>query len=200
MVTEKKQNSKPMSRPKPDGATRVSPVLLVAVAILAALVVLTGFLGFRYYRLASQESARTSSLAAAQDYAQTMFSYEPGNVDAKIARARGFVIDGAAKEFDEQVSKLKIAHNVKSNGIISKLAVADAGVVTNTRSSSTVLLFLNQSVTSAAEPKVRIDPSRVQFAMVRKGGDWKINSIEIFTDDSLRKIVERQSAQPAPPR
>ena len=65
MVTEKKQNSKPMSRPKPDGATRVSPVLLVAVAILAALVVLTGFLGFRYYRLASQESARTSSLAAA---------------------------------------------------------------------------------------------------------------------------------------
>ena len=52
----------------------------------------------------------------------------------------------------------------------------------------------------AAEPKVRIDPSRVQFAMVRKGAAWKINSIEIFTDDSLRKIVERQSAQPAPPR
>ena len=188
MVTEKKQNSKPMSRPKPDGATRVSPVLLVAVAILAALVVLTGFLGFRYYRLASQESARTSSLAAAQDYAQTMFSYEPGNVDAKIARARGFVIDGAAKEFDEQV----IATGAKAKWLGTPSEEKFKGFGVSACATCDGFFY--------AEPKVRIDPSRVQFAMVRKGGDWKINSIEIFTDDSLRKIVERQSAQPAPPR
>ena len=172
--------------------------MFAAAVVVAALVAVTGFLGVRYYQLASVESARDSSLAAAKDYAQTMFSYEPGNVEQKIERTQGFVIDGARKEFDEQVTQLKMAHNVKSNRIISKLAVADAGVVTNTRSTSTVLLFLNQSVTSAVEPKVRIDPSRVQFTMVRKGGDWKINSIEIFTDDSLRKIVERQSGDPAP--
>ncbi|GAB09715.1 hypothetical protein GOARA_045_00690 [Gordonia araii NBRC 100433] len=175
------------------------PTAWFAVAVLvAALVVLTGFLGFRYYRLAGVESARDSSLTAAKSYAQTMFSYEPENVDEKIARAQGFVIEGARKEFDEQVTQLKMAHNVKSNRIISKLDVADAGVVTNTRTTSTVLLFLNQSVTSKAEPKVRIDPSRVQFTMVRQGGDWKINSIEIFTDDSLRKIVEKQGGDRAP--
>lgn len=176
--------------------TRIPRSWLVVATVLAALVVLTGFLGFRYYRLASLESARNSSLAAAKDYAQTMFSYEPGDVDKKIARAQGFLIEGASKEFAEQVTQLKMAQNVKSNRIISKLAVADGGVVTNTRSTSTVLLFLNQSVTSAAEPKVRIDPSRVQFTMVRKGGDWKINSIQIFTDDSLRKIVERDTGDP----
>ncbi len=181
-------------------ARRIPLAALAAAVLLAALLVVTGFLGVRYYRLASVESARESSLAAAKDYAQTMFSYEPGNVDERIARAQGFVVDGARKEFDEQVTSLKMSHNVKSNKIISKLSVADAGVVTNTRSTATVLLFLNQSITSAPEPKVRIDPSRVQFTMVRKGGDWKINSIEIFTDDSLRKIVERQAGEPAPPR
>ena len=66
-------------------------------------------------------------------------------------------------------SRSQMAQNVKSNRIISKLAVADAGVfvVTNTRSTSTVLLFLNQSVTSAASQRSSIDPSRVQFTMVR---------------------------------
>ncbi|QKT08455.1 hypothetical protein HUN08_15570 [Gordonia sp. X0973] len=170
----------------------------VVAAVLAALIVVTGFLGFRYFRLQSVESARSSSLAAAKDYANTMFTYDPETVDAKITKSQGFLVDDARREFDEQVLQAKMSQNVKGNRIISKLSVADAGVVTNTRTTSTVLLFLNQSVTSSAEPKVRVDPSRVQFTMARHGGKWKINDIRIFTDDSLRNVVERQVKDPAP--
>ncbi|MFT3901099.1 MAG: hypothetical protein QM728_12770 [Gordonia sp. (in: high G+C Gram-positive bacteria)] len=171
----------------------------IVAAVLAALLVLTLVLALNWFRLWQVESARNNSLDAAKGYADTMFSYEPKNVDQKIEESKGFLIDLARKQFDEQVSDLNMAKNVKDNKIISKLTVRDAGVVTNTRKTSTVLLFLNQSVTSAAEPKIRVDPSRVQFTMAKKGGEWKINSIDIFTDDSLRNVVERQTKTPATP-
>ncbi|MFT4201223.1 hypothetical protein [Gordonia sp. (in: high G+C Gram-positive bacteria)] len=197
--TDTKSKNTKTSGKEAVSASNIPRSWLVVAAVLAALVVLTGALAITFYRLQSVESARNSSLSAARGYAQTMLSYDPDTVDGKINQAKGFLIDEAAKEFQEQITDFKMAEGVKKRKIISKLDIRDAGVVTNTRSTSTVLLFLNQSVTSADEPKVRIDPSRVQFTMVRKGLTWKINSIQIFTDDSLRNVVQRQAGELAPP-
>ena len=64
----------------------------------------------------------------------------------------------------------------------------DAGVVTSTRDTATVLLFINQSVTRVATSWSRsIEPPHLLDD--QDDGRWLINSIDVITDDSFRGKV-----------
>lgn len=70
------------------------------------------------------------------------------------------------------------------------MIIQDAGVVTSTRDSATVLLFINQSVTRGGNELVQINPSRLTYSMTKDDGRWLINGIDVITDDSFRGKVE----------
>ncbi|MFW0785914.1 hypothetical protein AAFP35_15480 [Gordonia sp. CPCC 206044] len=165
-------------------------VLLVASAVAA------GFLGYRYWDVHGTEQARDSSLDAAKQYAQTMFGYNPQNVEEHVAQSKKVLTGGAKPTYDDLVTKNNLVDEVRKQQVVSDVTIQDAGVVTNTRDSSTVLIFMNQSVTRGGKDLVSLDPSRLTFTMVKQDGDWLINGIDVITDDSFRSRIQQTDTPP----
>ncbi|WP_290727069.1 hypothetical protein [Gordonia sp. UBA6683] len=179
-------------------------LVVVGLAVIAvACAVATGFLGFRYFDARATEDSRESSLSAARDYATTMFGYDPVNVADHVQRSKNVVIGSAKTEYDRLIAqplpddKDDFVEGVRKQRVVSQAVIQDAGVVTNTRDTSTVLLFMNQSVSRNGKDLVRVDPSRLTFSMVRHDDTWMIEKIEIITDDSFRSRIEQTSTPPA---
>ncbi|MYR08434.1 hypothetical protein GTV32_19955 [Gordonia sp. SID5947] len=166
------------------------------VILLVAATAVTVFLGIRFFDDRATENARNSSLEAAKGYATTMFGYTPENVDQHIAESKS-VLTGAAKPtYDDLVTKNNLAAEVRKQGVVSAVTIQDAGVVTNTKDTSQVLIFMNQSVTRNKKELVRVDPSRLTFTMVKQGDRWMINGIDVITDDSFRSRIEQTDTPP----
>lgn len=163
----------------------------VTVALIVAGIVAVGVLSVQYAGLRSQENARTSALDAAQRYATTMFGYTPENIADHVERSRQILTGVAAGEYDQTLSDSNLIDAVRTQEVVSDAAIQEAGVVTNTRDSATVLLFINLSVTQGTGERAltRLDPSRVTFEMVKQDGTWKITEIEAIEDATLRDML-----------
>ncbi len=181
----------------------VAQVLAGVLAVLfVASVALAGVLGYRYLDARWTEQARDSSLDAAKSYATTMFGYDPGNVEAHVNSSKSVVTGAAKSQYDKLITNpvqgqdIDFVEGVKKQQVVSQAVIQDAGVVTNTRDSSTVLIFMNQSVSRGGKDLVRVDPSRLTFAMVKQDGRWMIQNIDVITDDSFRSRIQQVSTPP----
>lgn len=168
----------------------VLAVLLVASAAAAIV------LGVRCLGARADEQARDSALSAARDYVTTMFGYTPKDVAAHVERSKKAVTGDAKTQYEKIISDTDLVAEVGKQKIISEVIIQDAGVVTSTRNSATVLLFINQSVTRGGNELVQINPSRLTYSMTRDDGRWLINSIDVITDDSFRGKVEVTTSVP----
>jgi len=169
----------------------VLAVLLVASAASAIV------LGVRYLGARADEQARDSARSSARDYVTTMFGYTPKNVAAHVERSRKVVTGDAKAQYDKIISDTNLVAEVGKQKIISEVIIQDAGVVTSTRDTATVLLFINQSVTRGGNELVQINPSRLTYSMTKDDGRWLINSIDVITDDSFRGKVEVTTSVPS---
>ncbi|MEN2510706.1 hypothetical protein [Gordonia polyisoprenivorans] len=181
----------------------VAQVLAGVLALLVvASVALAGVLGYRYLDARWTEQARDSSLDAAKSYATAMFGYDPGNVEAHVNSSKSVVTGAAKSQYDKLITNpvqgqnIDFVEGVKKQQVVSQAVIQDAGVVTNTRDSSTVLIFMNQSVSRGGKDLVRVDPSRLTFAMVKQDGRWMIQNIDVITDDSFRSRIQQVSTPP----
>ncbi|QTI68748.1 hypothetical protein [Gordonia polyisoprenivorans] len=174
----------------------------VLTLLVVASVALAGVLGYRYLDARWTEQARDSSLDAARSYATTMFGYDPGNVEAHVNSSKSVVTGAAKSQYDKLITNpvqgqnIDFIEGVKKQQVVSQAVIQDAGVVTNTRDSSTVLIFMNQSVSRGGKDLVRVDPSRLTFAMVKQDGRWMIQNIDVITDDSFRSRIQQVSTPP----
>ncbi|AZZ83633.1 hypothetical protein C5O27_08325 [Gordonia alkanivorans] len=164
-------------------------LIVLAVLVVAALVA-TAFLGYRYTEGRSVEDARESSLAAARDYANTMFGYNAENVSDHIDQSMSVLTGPAKPEYTKLITENNLAAEVRKQQVVSEVTIQDAGVVTNTADTSKVLIFMNQSVTRGQKDLVSINPSRLTFNMELQGDRWMINNIEVITDDTFRSKLE----------
>ena len=184
---------------------RTSTRVLIAILALAvvASAALASVLGYRYLDARGVEASRDESLNAAKSYAATMFGYDPGNVADHVKRSQEIVIGDAKTQYDKIIANpvegksFDYVTGVKEQQIVSQALVQDAGVVTNTRDTSTVLIFMNLSVSRNGKEAVRVDPARVTFGMVRQDGQWKVQNIELITDDSFRSRIGETSTPPS---
>ena len=174
-------------KPGPDkGRLGLIVLTVLVVAALAA----TAFLGYRYIEGRSVEDARESSLAAARDYANTMFGYNAENVSDHIDQSMSVLTGPAKPEYTKLITENNLAAEVRKQQVVSEVTIQDAGVVTNTADTSKVLIFMNQSVTRGQKELVSINPSRLTFNMELQGDRWMINNIEVITDDTFRSKLE----------
>ncbi len=131
-----------------------------------------------------------------------MFGYDPGNVEAHVNSSKSVVTGAAKSQYDKLITNpvqgqnIDFVEGVKKQQVVSQAVIQDAGVVTNTRDSSTVLIFMNQSVSRGGKDLVRVDPSRLTFAMVKQDGRWMIQNIDVITDDSFRSRIQQVSTPP----
>ncbi|GAB88009.1 hypothetical protein RVF83_01660 [Gordonia rubripertincta] len=171
-------------------------LIVLAVLVVAALAA-TAFLGYRYIEGRSVEDARESSLAAARDYANTMFGYNAENVSDHIDQSMSVLTGPAKPEYTKLITENNLAAEVRKQQVVSEVTIQDAGVVTNTADTSKVLIFMNQSVTRGQKELVSINPSRLTFNMELQGDRWMINNIEVITDDTFRSKLEVVASLPS---
>ncbi|GAA12540.1 MULTISPECIES: hypothetical protein [Gordonia] len=164
--------------------------LIVLTVLVVAALAATAFLGYRYIEGRSVEDARESSLAAARDYANTMFGYNAENVSDHIDQSMSVLTGPAKPEYTKLITENNLAAEVRKQQVVSEVTIQDAGVVTNTADTSNVLIFMNQSVTRGQKELVSINPSRLTFNMELQGDRWMINNIEVITDDTFRSKLE----------
>lgn len=177
--------------------SRAQRVLLPVLGLVVVLVVgLTAVIGVLYANAAAEERARDSALDAARTYVMDMFAWNTKTVDANINATMSRLTGPAKKEYQDNIVREKVAEQVKQQGVSTALTIQGAGVMENTRNTARVLLFINQSSTRNEAAEVKIDASRLIFGMEKQGDSWKINEIDILTDDSLNQNVETSGDGP----
>ena len=176
-----------------DKRTGRSKLLLVGIAGLVVVIALAAVVvtGVRYWTLRGEENARESARVAAEHYSVTMFSWNPKNVAANIDESMGFLTGSAKTDFQRNVTDNSVVEGVKRDNIVSTVTIQGAGVMSNTRDTAKVLVFVNQSSTRGDQEEVKLDASRIVYDMERRSGKWFIQAIDILTDESLRSRIQK---------
>lgn len=174
----------------------------VATAVFAALVVASVaaavVFGVMFARANAQEKARDSALQAAQLYVQKMFAWDEKTISDNINFMMAHMTGKAKEEYERNVIGERIAELVKEQKSVAKVTDQGSGVVTNTADTATVLLFINQSASSATSAEIQSNPSRILYTMERRNGTWLINDSQLIDDQTLKDVVAERDGTPPP--
>ena len=129
--------------------------ITVCTAVMLTLLSATGFFGWRTYQAHTITTASAEALQAARDYAVVLTTLDAKNIDNNYRRT----LDGATGEFKDaysqgaaQLRQILIDNKAAGTGI-----VIDAAVKAATRDTVEVLLFVDQSITNAANTNMALD-------------------------------------------
>lgn len=175
------------ARPARTGAATGPPTWALAVlaVLLAGALALDGFVVWREYRQQQAEEAAARNLhsaliqapSAAEKAATALLSFRQDQIDQDVAQARKFLTQGYAPKYIESIQM--VGGQAADTGATVKAEVLSSGVVEASGKRSDVLLFVNQTTTSAAkDPQTALN--RVVFTMVPRGDGWKVNEIKAF--------------------
>lgn len=175
--------------PKPTTSRGGPPnwVLAVLATLLVAALALDGFVVWRELsqRRAEEDAARAlhgaviQAPSVAERAAEAVLSYQHDTMDKDVAQARAFLSDGYAPSYVNSVKKLVSGSAAEQKATV-KAEVLSAGVVQASGERSDVLLFVNQTTTSATRTTPQTALNRVVFTMVRDDGGWKVDEIKAF--------------------
>ena len=161
-------------------------VLGVLVGLLVAALALDGFVVWREvsHRQAAEDAARATHNAVVQSpsvaskAAEALLSYRYDQLPQDLAQARQYLTADYAPDYVNTIRKL-VANSAEHLKVTVQAKVLAAGISEAGPRRADVLLFVNQTTTSAAEaPKTALN--RVVFTMVPRNGTWKVNEIQAF--------------------
>ncbi|MGZ8177123.1 hypothetical protein ACXVUM_04265 [Williamsia sp. SKLECPSW1] len=171
-------------------STRVRIVAAVLALLVVAGAVTATVLGMRWSSANDREDARGAAVAAGERYARVMFGFDPATVDGNVATAKGALVGKARTTYDDIMQSSDLSAQVKKQKVTSSVTIQEAGVSSASADRATVLIFMNQSVSKGDNQLVRVEPSRVEYSMVKRGSRWLIDDITVITDDSLRSKLK----------
>lgn len=148
----------------------------VAVVVLAALAAVA-VLAWQLRADRAVDAAAEQATAAAREFAVVLTSLNPRDVDGKFAA----VLDGATGEFKDMYgqSSAQLRSVLIENRAAATGRVVAAGVQSATPDWVEVLLFVDQSVTNADNPRPTLDRSRILMTMEKVDGRWLASSVDI---------------------
>ena len=157
---------------------RVGSAAVVSALLFTLLVAGLGFLGWRQYEQYQVNAASEAALQAAKDYAVVLTTLDAKNIDDNYRKS----LDGATGEFKDaysqgatQLRQVLIDNKASGTGIVVAAAVKSA-----TPDKVEVLMFVDQSITNAANPSPRIDRNRIDMTMEKVGDRWLASRVEIL--------------------
>ena len=158
------------------GRRRWALVGAVAVVVAASLV-LSGFLGWQLWQTKQVTQAGQQAQDAAVNYAQVLTSIDSNKVGENFNQ----VLAGATGEFKDmysqssmQLRQLLIDNKATAHGVVVQSAVQSAS-----KDKVVVLLFVDQSVANSTVPDPRIDRSRIKMTMEKVDGQWRASKVEL---------------------
>lgn len=174
--------SPPTSPPAPAPGTTpsgLSPLstrqmlLRAMVALVLTAIVALGIVGWRYLDTTGREQRTAEALDAARARTVAVLGYDAATLDTDLATARTHVTAPFADRFDA-LARDVIALTAREQGIRTTAQVARAAVLSSEPDRVTVLLFVDQDTTTAADPQPRRSATQVTVTMARVDGQWLI--------------------------
>ncbi|WP_024794890.1 hypothetical protein [Tomitella biformata] len=147
-----------------------SALALVLIALLAATAVL--YLQHSRHGRDATGTALAVDAAAAQSVA--LLSYNPEEVEVQLRSAADGLAPSPFRDAYGQTSSEKVVPAAREQGISTEATVVGRSLVSGDTNTATVLLFINQSTTTAANPEPSHSGSRVLVTMSRVDGTWRI--------------------------
>jgi Mce-associated membrane protein len=162
------------------------PYRLIGAIGLLVVLLLVGALVFSVLRINHEDSAnslRNSALSAAKTYGVYLSSYNYKDLTSPTAawtQVDDHADAGFRRDFNKTSSTLKALLTQYDATATGK--VVAAGIETLTSSRAVVLLFIDQTVTNTVQkPNSVTQPLRVELTMVRQGGRWLIDNLQVPT-------------------
>ncbi|MEU7061444.1 hypothetical protein [Streptomyces sp. NPDC046197] len=183
----------PSSRPaqeEPEAGVSVrrlgrKPVTVVWCALLVAALVVAAVLGRQYWLGRQAQQARGQALAAAQQAAPVVLSYDYRHLDRDFARARAH-LTGAFRDEYLRTTKTVVGPTArKYHGVVQATVARPTGggaeaasVVSAAPDRAVVLLFVNQVTRSTQVSGSRLDLNRVRMTLTRTSSGWKVSALD----------------------
>lgn len=167
--------------PKIDGK-RVLRVPLAALGWVGLLVASVGLLaGLLYFQYRpdqqTNEVAAQAAVAAAKDGTAAVYTYSANTIDSDIASAQSHLTGEFLSEYKQYI-QTPAPTEAKKNGVKTAATVPGAALVELQPGSAQVLLFINQTTTSAANPATSLASRSILATLVKVDGKWLISSMK----------------------
>ncbi|MFD4459055.1 twin-arginine translocation pathway signal [Nocardia sp. NPDC058480] len=150
---------------------------LLALTTAAAIVAVT--LWSVQYRpdSAVDTAAEQTAVEAATTGTVALLSYEPDTIDEDFASARTH-LTGDFLAYYSQFTQQVVAPAAKEKSVATAAAVVRAAAAEITPDRAVVLVFVNQTTTSAEKPDPAITASSVRVTLTKVDKNWRISSFE----------------------
>ncbi len=127
--------------------------------------------------VADQRADRQAATQAASAGTVKVLSYSPDTLDQDFSAASA-MLTGDFLNYYRQFTSQVVAPAARQKRVTTKATVVRAGVETLSTNAASVLIFVNQSTTSADQPTPTTNSSSVSVGLARVNGTWLINSFK----------------------
>ncbi|WP_435831453.1 twin-arginine translocation pathway signal [Nocardia aurea] len=161
------------------GRLRAEPwMVLLTLAVLVSVATATT-LAIRQYQPDREtgEDATRAAVAAASEGTVALLSYGPNTLDRDFASAKGH-LTGDFLTYYSQFTQQIVAPAAKQKSVETTAAVVRAAVSDLKPDSAVVLVFINQTTTSADKPDPAMAASSVRVSLTKVDDDWRISSFD----------------------
>ncbi len=151
---------------------------VVAVTMAIAFVGLAGAAGWMYWirvELRAEQSTRSELAPLAARQIPAVFSYDYQTVERSLTDAQSMLTPEYRREFERRANN-DIIPQVRERQVVSQANVVGVGVLTAQRSSASVMVYLNRTVTDKSRQSI-YDGSRLRVDYHKVDGKWLINYI-----------------------
>jgi len=160
----------------PDGRRDLG--VLVATLLVVVLATTAGLLVVRARGEDAMERARAAALAAAEQHAVTVLSYDHRRLDKDFARARSVLTGTFADDYAATTEKVVRPSAEQVKAVVTAEVAASSVVRAPSENRVVVLLFVDQTTTSTRLEGPKVDLNRVRMTMTRVGQEWLVSAID----------------------
>ena len=147
-------------------------------AVVAGFVGLGGAGGWLYWnRVESrgEQTARAELAALAAEEIPKVLGYEYKTVERSLTETYPMFTSQYRREFEERVTK-EIIPQAREKHLVNQVDIVGVGVLAAQRSTGSVLVFMNRTVTGKSKEKL-YEGSRLRVDYQRVGDKWLISDI-----------------------
>lgn len=147
--------------------------LLVVVSLLVLIVL---YLNWGHDQPVS-DAARHSVVDAAKEGTKAVYTYSADTIDRDIASAQSHLTGDFLSQYRQYIDS-PAPFDAKRNAVRTAATVSGAALMDMHPDSADVLLFINQTTTSAQNPATTMAARSIQVTLVKVDGKWLISSMK----------------------
>ena len=162
--------------PSTDPRSAVWRATLLGLAVVVALAVLVGWLGFRAYQSHQGQTQRSQFLQAARQGALNLTTIDWQKADSDVQR----ILDGATGQFHDDFAKRSqpFVDVVKQTKSTTVGTVTEAGLESEAAGTAEVLVAVTVKTSNASAPEQDPRAWRLRIAVQKVGDQAKVSNVE----------------------